>query len=175
MLLSEWLRPLTPAAPGPDGGRLDARAPSPRSRCFDLAGALEAEARGEWPAWHAIDPSMVAAPRACRLPPTESSLPCLDRELQPCGGASEEGLARGCGDCAFADSSAGAMFGSLVDAEQLGGCYTLATARQADEQGTWSTAGFFSSLMGELPTACFTPPETGGFRCYSNRYFGRCD
>ena len=98
-----------------------------------------------------------------------------DRDMQPCGGTSEDGLALGCGECAFVDSSAGAMFASLVDAELLGGCYTLATARQADEKGTWSTAGFFSSMMDELPTACFTPPETGGFRCYSNRYFGKCD
>lgn len=175
VLVREWLHPLTPATPGSDGASLNAPPPSASQRCFDLAGALEAEAHGQWPARHAIDPRMVAAPHACRLPPTESSFLCLDRDMQPCGGTSEDGLALGCGECAFVDSSAGAMFASLVDAELLGGCYTLATARQADEKGTWSTAGFFSSMMDELPTACFTPPETGGFRCYSNRYFGKCD
>ena len=175
VLVHEWLQPLAPATPGSDGASLNAPPPSPPRRCFDLASALEAEAHGQWPARHAIDPRMVAAPHACRLPPTESSFLCLDRDLQPCGGTTEDGLALGCGECAFVDSSAGAMFASLVDAELLGGCYTLATARQADEKGTWSTAGFFSSMMDELQTACFTPPETGGIRCYSNRYFGRCD
>ena len=171
----EWLLPVSPVMPGSDGTSLTAPPLSPPRRCYDLAGALEAEASGQWPARHAIDPRMVAAPHACRLPPTESSFLCFDRDLQPCGGTSEDGLALGCGECAFVDSSAGAMFASLVEAEVLGGCYTLATARQADEKGAWPTAGFFSSMMGELPTACFTPPETGGFRCYSNRYFGRCD
>ena len=174
-VVREWLLPLRPVTAGFDNASLNAPPPAPRRRCFDLAGALEAEALGQWPARHTFDSRMVAAPHACRLPPTESSFLCLDRYLQPCGGTSEDGLALGCGDCAYADGSAGAMFDSLVAAEPLGGCYTLATARQADEKGAWPMAGFFSPMMGEMPAACLTRPETGGFRCYSNQYFGRCD
>ena len=176
-VVREWLLPLGPL-PEEWTGLFDlvtAPPPAPPRACYDLAGALDAQARGVWPGDAFIDPRMEAAPHACYLPPSDGSLPCVRDDLRPCGGTDAAGLALGCTDCAFADGTAGQMFESLVPAPPLGGCFTLAGAHAADARGAWPTPHFFSAMMRLTPTACFTPPDSGGFRCYSDEYFGACD